>query len=156
MTRRVVPATITPNSPLELATVYTIILNAGGIKDLAGNALATDTWDSFYTSTQAAPVVSSMWSNSTTPGTVDAGDNQAVELGMKFTADTTARLRGARFYKAAANTGSHVASLWSSTGQLLAQGTFVNETASGWQTVNFSSPVAVTAGTTYRHLVPHQ
>ena len=142
-------ATITPNSPLELATVYTIILNAGGIKDLAGNALAADTWDSFYTSTQAAPVVSSMWSNSTTPGTVDAGDNQAVELGMKFTADTSGTITGARFYKAAANTGSHVASLWSSTGQLLAQGTFVNETASGWQTVNFSSPVAVTAGTTY-------
>ena len=41
------------------------------------------------------------------------------------------------------------ASLWSSTGTLLATGTFSNETASGWQELDFSSPVAVTAGTTY-------
>src|SRR5207248_9264418 len=27
--------------------------------------------------------------------------------------------------------------------------TFTNETASGWQQVNFSSPVSITAGTTY-------
>ena len=32
---------------------------------------------------------------------------------------------------------------------LLGQGTFTNETASGWQTLNFSNPVPVTAGTTY-------
>src|SRR5262249_53679910 len=31
----------------------------------------------------------------------------------------------------------------------LASGTFSNETASGWQELDFSSPVAVTAGTTY-------
>jgi hypothetical protein len=31
----------------------------------------------------------------------------------------------------------------------LATATFSGETASGWQQVNFSSPVAVTAGTTY-------
>ncbi len=39
--------------------------------------------------------------------------------------------------------------LWSSTGTLLATGTFSNTSASGWQTVTFSSPVAITAGTTY-------
>ena len=39
--------------------------------------------------------------------------------------------------------------MWSSTGTLLASGTFSNETASGWQELDFSSPVAVTAGTTY-------
>jgi len=32
---------------------------------------------------------------------------------------------------------------------LLATATFTNETATGWQAVNFSSPVTVTAGTTY-------
>ena len=36
-----------------------------------------------------------------------------------------------------------------STGTLLASATFTNETASGWQTVNFASPVAITANTTY-------
>ena len=35
------------------------------------------------------------------------------------------------------------------TGTLLASATFTNETASGWQNVLFSSPVPITAGTTY-------
>ena len=39
--------------------------------------------------------------------------------------------------------------MWSSTGTLLATATFTNETASGWQTVTFSNPVAIAAGTTY-------
>ena len=54
-----------------------------------------------------------------------------------------------RFYKEADNTGAHVGSLWSSTGTLLASGTFTGESGSGWQELDFSSPVAVTAGTTY-------
>ena len=64
-------------------------------------------------------------------------------------ATSAGAVTGIRFYKAVANTGTHVGSLWSSTGTLLAQGTFTNETASGWQTLTFTSPVAVTAGTTY-------
>ena len=39
--------------------------------------------------------------------------------------------------------------LWSSNGTLLATGTFNNTNATGWQTVTLSSPVAITAGTTY-------
>ncbi len=40
-------------------------------------------------------------------------------------------MTGVRFYKSAANTGTHIGSLWSASGQLLAQATFTNETASG-------------------------
>ena len=54
-----------------------------------------------------------------------------------------------RFYKGAGNTGTHVGNLWSSSGTLLATATFSGESASGWQQVTFSSPVAVTANTTY-------
>ena len=54
-----------------------------------------------------------------------------------------------RFYKASTNTGPHTGSLWSSAGSLLGTVAFTNETASGWQTLTFASPVAVTAGTTY-------
>jgi hypothetical protein len=39
--------------------------------------------------------------------------------------------------------------LWSNTGQKLAQAAFSNETASGWQQVNFATPVAITANTVY-------
>ena len=35
------------------------------------------------------------------------------------------------------------------SGTLLASATFTNETASGWQQVTFSSPVAISASTTY-------
>ena len=42
-----------------------------------------------------------------------------------------------------------MADLWSATGTLLATATFTNETASGWQQVNLSNPVMITAGTTY-------
>ena len=84
-----------------------------------------------------------------TPSTIDAGDPASGNLGVKFTADTSGVVTGIRFYKSAANTGTHVGSLWSSSGQLLASVTFANESATGWQTALFSSPVAVTAGTTY-------
>ncbi len=83
------------------------------------------------------------------PPIVDAGDTFAVELGMKFTAAFNGTITGIRFYKAAANTGTHSGSLWTTGGTKLASATFTNETASGWQTVEFAGPVSVTAGTTY-------
>jgi hypothetical protein len=75
-------------------------------------------------------------------------DTQSVELGVKFRSDSAGFVTGIRFYKGAGNTGTHVASLWS-TGTLLAQATFASETASGWQSVTFSSPVAIQANTVY-------
>jgi hypothetical protein len=68
---------------------------------------------------------------------------------VKFSSNVNGTITGLRFYKAAGNTGTHVGNLWTSDGQLLATATFINETASGWQTVLFSTPVAITAGTTY-------
>ena len=50
-----------------------------------------------------------------TPGTVDSGDAISVNLGVKFTADTSGQIVGVRFYKAFANTGAHIGSLWSSS-----------------------------------------
>jgi hypothetical protein len=43
----------------------------------------------------------------------------------------------------------HTVSLWDPAGQLLASAAATGETNSGWQSVAFASPVAVTAGTTY-------
>jgi hypothetical protein len=91
----------------------------------------------------------SLFSSSSTPATVSVNDPQAVNLGMKFTTATPGLITGFRFYKGPQNAGTHVASLWTTSGTLLAQATFTNETASGWQQVNLSTPVMVTAGTTY-------
>lgn len=68
---------------------------------------------------------------------------------MMFTADRNGQITGVKFYKASNNTSSHVGSLWTSSGQLLAQATFTNESASGWQEVQFSTAVAITANTIY-------
>ena len=86
---------------------------------------------------------------STTPVAADSGDTSAEELGLRFTTSATGYVTGVRFYKSAANTGTHTGSLWSSSGQRLATVTFSNETASGWQQAQFSTPVAVSTGTTY-------
>ncbi|MEU6864697.1 DUF4082 domain-containing protein [Streptomyces sp. NPDC046876] len=90
-----------------------------------------------------------VWPASAVPGTVNAGDGSAVELGVKIRSSVPGSITGVRFYKSPANTGTHTGSLWSSTGQRLATGTFTNETASGWQQLNFSSPVPIKANTTY-------
>ena len=114
-----------------------------------GNALAADVTASFTTAAAPTTPPATLWPSTTTPSIVDSGDTSAVELGVKFTATTNGTIAGIRFYKSAANTGTHTANLWSASGQLLATAVFTNETASGWQTVTFTTPVAVTAGTTY-------
>ena len=84
-----------------------------------------------------------------TPATIAENDPSSVELGVKFTSEVPGTVTGMRFYKASTNTGTHLASLWTAGGTLLASATFSNESASGWQQVNFSSPVAISANTTY-------
>jgi hypothetical protein len=83
------------------------------------------------------------------PATPDVNDSGSVVLGVKFSSTSAGKVRGIRFYKAAANKGTHVVGLWSSTGTLLAQATVSGETASGWQEGNFASPVTIAASTTY-------
>jgi len=90
-----------------------------------------------------------IWPATAAPSDIDVGPDSSVELGVSFTSDTNGFITGIRFYKGAANTGTHVGNLWSSSGTLLATATFTNETASGWQQVNFSNPVAITANTLY-------
>jgi len=84
-----------------------------------------------------------------TPVTIDSNDAHPVVLGVKFSTASSGSVTGIRFYKATTNTGTHIGSLWSATGTLLASATFSGETASGWQQVNFSTPVSITANTTY-------
>lgn len=90
-----------------------------------------------------------VWPNNPTPAIPSDTDTQATELGLKFTSVVDTRVVGVRFYKGSANTGTHVGSLWTAGGTLLASVTFSGETASGWQTQFFPVPVAITADTTY-------
>ncbi|GAA3798937.1 hypothetical protein GCM10022226_17910 [Sphaerisporangium flaviroseum] len=94
-------------------------------------------------------VTATLWSSATTPAVASHFDPNAVALGVKLRASGNGTVKGVRFYKGSLNTGTHVGSLWTSGGTLLASATFTGETASGWQQVNFASPVSVTANTTY-------
>ncbi len=91
----------------------------------------------------------SIWQPSTTPTLIDSNDGTPIELGVKFRTDSPGSLTALRFYKATTNVGTHIAHLWTSTGTLLGTATFSSESASGWQQVNFSSPIPLAANTTY-------
>ncbi|MFZ4790785.1 MAG: DUF4082 domain-containing protein [Candidatus Competibacteraceae bacterium] len=147
-------ATLTPSSALAVNTTYTVTVKGGvnGVKDLAGNALAANVVWPFTTAPAGTPActgTTSIWPINPTPALIAAADTASVELGVKFKSTVNGSVCGIRFYKGSTNTGTHVGTLWSSTGQQLAQATFINETASGWQQVNFANPVAITANTVY-------
>ena len=55
------------------------------------------------------------WTSERRPSST-AATPAPVVVGVKFTADTDGSIAGLRFYKAAANTGTHVGTLYSSTG----------------------------------------
>jgi hypothetical protein len=78
-----------------------------------------------------------------------SADTSAVEVGIMFQTAAAGTVTGIRFYKNPWNTGTHVGNLWSTTGTLLGSATFKNETAFGWQQVSLTTPVALTAGTSY-------
>ena len=91
----------------------------------------------------------SLWSDATQPAQASSNDRQSVELGVRFRPDRDGFVTGLRYYRGPSNPGPHVGSLWTASGGLLARATFTGETATGWQQVTFSQPVAVTANTTY-------
>jgi len=135
-------ATLQPNSVLAAGATFTATVS--GATDNFGNVMTPFSWT--FT-TIACPC--GVFPSTATPQTANVQDNSAIEVGMKFRTDVAGTVTGAQFYKGSQNTGTHVAHLWSSTGQLLATGTFTNETASGWQQVTFPTPVQVSANTTY-------
>jgi len=90
-----------------------------------------------------------IWNNEPVPSQPSNPDTTPNELGVKFRTDVSGTISGVRFYKESGNTGTHVARLWTRTGTLLASATFADETTTGWQQVNFATPVAVAANTTY-------
>jgi ELWxxDGT repeat protein len=138
-------ATLTPSASLASGTTYTATVS--GARDQSGNAMTSPFSWSFTTASSVSG--ETIWSPSSAPSNPSQPDNAAVELGVKFYADVAGYITGIRFYKGSGNTGTHVAHLWTSTGTLLATATFTNESSGGWQQVNFSTPVAITAGTTY-------
>jgi hypothetical protein len=142
-------ATFTPTAALAASTTYSASVKAS---DAFGNAMPSAVTWTFTTAASggggggACPCT---LFGSQAPAIPDSGEAAALELGVQFSSSTAAFVTGVRFYKSAANIGTHTGSLWTTAGAQLATGTFSGESVSGWQTLNFSSPVAIKAGTTY-------
>jgi hypothetical protein len=141
--------TFVPTSALSAGTTYTATVS--GAQNSSGTAMSPYSWS--FTTAQATPPPGqcpcSIWPDSTQPSVASANDPGSVNLGVKFQANQNGWITGIRFYKGTGNTGTHVGSLWDASGNLLGQVTFTGESTAGWQQANFSSPIPVTAGTTY-------
>ncbi|WP_433215810.1 DUF4082 domain-containing protein [Dactylosporangium sp. CS-047395] len=140
-------ATLQPTGVLSPSTTYQASVQA---TDAFGNAmLAPSVWSFTTGGSGQVSCPCSLWNDTTVPANASASEVASLELGMRFTSAVDGKITGVRFYKSAENTGPHSGTLWSNTGQQLATGTFENETASGWQTMTFSTPVSITANTPY-------
>ena len=142
---------LTPSAPLTNSAVYTVIIKSGasGIKDLAGNSLVGDYIWTFTTGVNSGGTSATIFLSTAEPADPLVNDGQAIELGVKFQATQNGLITGIRYYKGAGTTGTRTGHLWTETGTQLAAATFSGETASGWQQVLFTTPVAITANTTY-------
>jgi hypothetical protein len=148
-------AILTPSVALSGQAVYTVTVHGGAtdprVKDASGNALAANSTWSFTTGAVVVPpsCPCDVFGPTATPATVSVADAHAVNLGVRFTSDVAGTVTGIRFYKGSTNTGTHVGDLWTAAGVSLGTATFTSETASGWQQVNFASPIAIAANTVY-------
>jgi hypothetical protein len=130
-------------SGLTASTLYHYRVKS---RDAAGNL--TTSPDATFTTTPAL-ACPCIFADAATPTVASVTDQTPIEVGVRFRSDVAGSISGVRFYKGAANTGTHVGSLWSNTGTLLATATFAGESATGWQQVTFATPVAVAANITY-------
>lgn len=135
----------TPAATLPADADVTVSLS--GVVSRDGATLATQTW-SFRTRSAETPAQQTLFGD-VVPTVEAADDGSPVELGAAWTPGRNGYVTAIRFYKGAGNTGTHTGSLWTAGGTRLAQVTFTGESTSGWQTATLSSPVAVTAGTSY-------
>ena len=132
-----------PDEPLPGNTRYTASVTA---TDIAGNAMASPvTW--VFTTGADDNCPCTLFTVAEAPAGADAG--VPVELGLRWRSDDGGFVSGVRFYKTLGDPGVHTGTLWSTSGVALATGTFTGETAAGWQTLVFDTPVAVTAETDY-------
>ncbi len=138
-------ATFIPADDLDPGTKYTVTIS--GARSLSGVAM-TSTVTSSFTTSGASACPCSLLETTAQPALSDSGDTAAVTLGVKFTPTVSGYIKGLRYYRDAANTGTHTGTLYSSSGDRLASLTFT-DTGTGWQTATFASSVAVSAGTTY-------
>jgi N,N-dimethylformamidase beta subunit-like protein/uncharacterized protein DUF4082/Big-like domain-containing protein len=137
--------TFTPSAPMPADSDVRVVLS--GVTSAEGAALPTQTW-TFHTRSPDDASAQTLFSD-VVPQNPAANESAPVELGTVFQPTKSGKVTAIRFFKGSGNAGTHTGSIWSMAGQRLATVTFTNETATGWQSATLSTPVQVTAGTSY-------
>lgn len=88
-----------------------------------------------------------------TYGTQNGNVHTALTVGVKFRSTSAGYITGIRYYREVGNNAGVTGLLYSSAGTLLASAVFdiaiSNGGGYGWRTVQFQTPIAITANTTY-------
>lgn len=141
---------------LNINTVATgdaagVTTDAGTIsitKSLTGDAVASTTLGGIN---QSAAASVSFWATPAPANTTEA-DPSAGALGLEFWAGVAGNVTGVKFYKGsnASVNGGHVGELWNkTTGVRVASVSLNGTTPNAWNSVNFSTPVAIAANARY-------
>ena len=106
----------TPDQPLPADSLFTV--DGLGLVSQEGATLPTQTW-SFRTDTTADGALAQTVHGNVLPASEGADESDAIELGMAFTPTVDGLVSGVRFFKDYRNTGTHIGTLWTSTGSSL-------------------------------------
>ena len=110
-------ATFTPSSSLAGSTTYTATVS--GAQNASGTPMSSPfSWS--FTTGAVAHVPVQYLAGRDADRRVRGQRYQRADLGLQFQAASSGYITGVRFYKEADDTGTHIGSLWSSTGTLLA------------------------------------
>ena len=95
------------------------------------------------------PATQSIFAEHHLPQTANSADANPYELGIRFQSDVDGTVTAIRFYRGVGDISGYTVNLWSDGGGLLGSGTGVEGTLPGWQEINLSTPVHITAGNIY-------
>jgi Domain of unknown function (DUF4082) len=106
---------------------------------------------SFFAISNSFAQITTIFTTQTPVAALDNDHQPTVgqELGVKFKSSAAGYIIGVRFYKQYHDSATHIGELYSAAGARLAQAKFTNETDNGWQVVQFTTPIAITANTIY-------
>jgi hypothetical protein len=91
----------------------------------------------------------SLFNSTMLPAISAAHDPGAVELGVRFDADTAGEITALHIYRGTTDTVPYVGHLWTASGTLLATVTFPAGVGAGWRTATLSQPVSIVAHADY-------
>lgn len=137
--------TFRPAQPLAPSTTYRATVAAPGLT-------GTTSWTFRSADPDQVPGARtvSFYDDADQPTLLQDADTVPVTLGVRFASSVPGTVTGVRFFKGPGNTGTHVGALWAVGGSRpLAEGTFEDESTTGWQTLTFATPVRITQNVEY-------